>query len=161
MPLEVVKLFMDQLVQVSKNSRLMNSRSLKDSGRSLAFSNQGLSGQALLADSRLVHLAAHQKCLGQSRSLASLRLDLDAAQSSWQDRRPLFMDDVEEAYKRRRQRYTAFKSKLQPFALSGDSRRGHERTEAFEPPVNPAASPQPLNPALRDFFLRLFSRDRA
>ena len=160
-PLEVVKLFMAQLVQVSQNSRLMNSRSLKDSGRSLAFSAQGLSGQALLADSRLVHLAAHQKCLGQSRSLASQRPDLDAAQNSWQNRRPLFMDDVEEAYKRRRQRYTAFKSKLQPFSLSGDSPRGQERTEAFDPPANPAASPQPLNPALRDFFLRLFSRDRA
>ncbi len=160
-PLEVVRLFMAQLIQVSQNSRLMNSRSLKDSGRSLAFAAQGLSGQALLADSHLVHLSAHQKCLGQSRSLASLRPDLDAAQNSWQDRRPLFMDDVEAAYKLRRQRYSTFKSKLQSFSPSDEVRGERNRGEHFPPPATIAAKPQPLNPALRDFFLRLFSHDRA
>jgi hypothetical protein len=152
---------MAQLVQVSQNSRLMNSRSLKDSGRSLAFADQGISGQALLADSRLVHLSAHQKCLGQSRSLASMRHEIDEAQANWPDRRPVFMEEVEKAYKHRRQRYNAFKTKLQSFSPSEEKQRENSATEPFTPPPPAAAKPQPLNPALRDFFLRLFSRDGA
>jgi hypothetical protein len=158
-PLEVVRLFMAQLVQVSQNSRLMNSRSLKDSGRSIAFAAQGISGQALLADNRLIHLSAHQKCIGLSRSLASMRPDLDAAQNSWKSRRPLFMDDIEEVYRNRRQRYSAFKTKLQSFSPSQEPPREKNADAPFANPPTIADRPQPLHPALRDFFLRLFSRD--
>ncbi len=161
LPSEAVHLFLDQLIQVSQTSRLLDNRSLKNSGRALAFTGQGISGQALVSDGHLVHLAAHQKCIGQSRSLGALREGFDATQNDWQTQKPFFLDDVVESYRQRRQRYNAFKTKLRAFSPSESTEQAEAQQElSYDLPV-PASRPQPLNPALRDFFLRLFSNERA
>ena len=126
------------------------------SRRSLAFANLGICGQALVTEGRLVHLAAHQKCLGQSRPLADLLPSLDAVRSEWEDQRPPYMDNLAEDYARRRRRYNAFKSKLHPFSPSEPAEHPSDILTADE--TDTAPPPRPLNPALHQFFLRLFSR---
>ncbi len=158
LPQEAVPSFMSQIVQASLHSRMMSNRSLKDSGRALAFSHLGINGQVLIADNRLVHLVAHQKCLGRSKSLASLRPGLDEAQQTWNSRRPIFLDDVEATYHRRRQRYNTFKSRLREGPLTAAASPSAYAADADDA-LDAATPPQPLSPALRDFFLHLFSRD--
>ena len=55
------------LVLASKDSKVVQSRSLQDSGRSLVFSSGGISGSALLSGGRPVHLSAHKRCWGYGR----------------------------------------------------------------------------------------------
>ncbi len=158
-PPEAVAPFLQQLVQVSQHSRMMNSRSLKDTSRSLAFSHAGINGQVLISDHRLIHLSAHRKCPGMSRSLAALRPALDEAQQTWPQRRPAFMDDVEATYARRRQRYQTFKSSLRDIPTSDGLRSSASSGQAADD-IHSVPRPHPLSPPLRDFFLRLFTQDR-
>ena len=155
-PPERVHHFLDQVIEACQRTKVMDNRSLKNSGRSLAFANLSISGQALVTGGHLVHLAAHQKCLGQSRPLADLLPSLDAVRSKWEDQRPPYMDNLAGDYARRRQRYNAFKSKLHPFSPSdpleySSSVLATDKTDSAPPPL-------PLNPGLHQFFLRLFSR---
>lgn len=159
LPQEAVPAFMEQLVQASLHSRMMSSRSLKDSGRALAFSHMDINGQVLIADNKLVHLVAHQKCMGRSQSLAALRSGLDDAQQTWNSRRPIFLDDVEATYHRRRQRYNTFKSRLREAPHTATKSTPSSAADTDEV-LDAAAPPHPLSPALRDFFLHLFSGDR-
>lgn len=159
-PPEAIGAFLNQIAHVSQHSRIMNSRSLKDTSRSMAFSRGGVSGQVLISQNRLIHLSAHQKCPGQSRPLADLRSSFDEAKRDWSQQRPSSMDDVEKTYARRRQRYSAFKSSLRNHPTP-PSRPSAPDPGPSQEAVGNAAGPQPLSPALRDFFVALFTKDRA
>ena len=157
---EAIGAFLNQIAHVSQHSRTMNSRSLKEDSRSMAFSRPGINGQVLIYQNRLIHLSAHQKCPGRSRPLAELRSSFDKAKRTWSQRRPLSMDKVEKTYARRRQRYSAFKASLrnQPTIINQPSTTDPAQKDDTTKDTN---RPQPLSPALRDFFLALFTRDEA
>ena len=155
-PPERVHHFLDRVIAACQTTKVLDNRSLKEGGRALAFNNQGISGQALVAKGRLVHLAAHQQCIGHSRSLADLRPALEAIKSDWKNQHPPYIDDLVDDYARRRRRYNAFKSKLQPSTPSKPREQPAGFLAAEE--TESAPSPQPLNPGLHQFFLRLFNR---
>ena len=148
--------FLPQIVEICQQSKVLDARSLKDSGRALAFSGMGISGQALISEGHLVHLAAHQKCIGQIRPLADLVPVMDSARSDWELNRPTSLDSLGKTYVRRRRRYNAFKSKLQEYRPSEQKETPDQIQSSKESESAPA--PIPLNPALHKFFLRLFSR---
>ena len=160
LPAEMVSPFLSQVVQASQKSKLMQSRGLKEGGRSLAFSDHNLNGSALVADGHLVHLAAHQLCLGFSQSFASQRPDLETCRESWTADHPSFIQDLEAEYADRRQRYRTFKERLKPISPSPDAvDPPPEPTARGQDPPETAVAPLPLSNYLHDFFLRLF-RDR-
>ena len=155
-PPEWVHRFLNRVTEACQTTKVLDNRSLKEGGRALAFNNLGISGQALVAKGRLVHLAAHQLCIDQSRSLADLRPSLEAIKGDWENLRPAYIDKLADEYTRRRRRYNAFKSKLQPFSPPKSREQpadfpSSEETESAPPPM-------PLNPGLHQIFLRLFSR---
>lgn len=149
--------FLPHIIEACQKSKVLDNRSLKESGRTVAFANLGICGQALISEGRLVHLAAHQKCIGQSQPLADLLPALDSANTAWEVQRPLYMDNLGEDYARRRRRYNAFKSKLQHFSPNESNEIATQEVLKSNKP-EPAPPPRPLNPALHKFFLRLFSR---
>lgn len=158
--------FMPHIIEACQKSKVLNNRSLKESGRSLAFAAMGISGQALISEGRLIHLSAHQKCIGQSQPLADLVPTMESARSDWEDHRPPSLDTLGEDYIRRRRRYNAFKSKLQDFSPSDTSKTGKTgktsktHNEILTADTSKSApAPRPLNPELHKFFLRLLSRD--
>ena len=155
-PPERIHLFLNRIIEACQKTKVLDNRSLKEGGRALAFNTLGISGQALVAKERLVHLVAHQQCIGHSRSLADLRPSLEAIKNDWEEQRPAYMDKLAGDYAHRRRRYNAFKSKLQPSTHSED----REKLAHFLPTTDTesAPQPQPLNPGLHQFFLRLFNR---
>ena len=148
--------FLPHIIEACQSSKVLDNRSLKENGRALAFANMGISGQALVAEGRLVHLAAHQKCIGQSQALADLLPAMDSARADWQQSSPPSLDALGDDYARRRRRYNAFKSKLQNYSPSENG----EVADNIPMPdkIASAPPPLPLNPGLHQFFLRLFSR---
>jgi len=154
-----VRTFLRQIVEASQHSRLLQSRSLKESGRSLAFADRNIAGSALIADGRLVHLSAHQKCLGLSRSFADLQPDLETARAAWEENHPAFLRELEQNYADRRRRYDHFKNELKPvYGPPLPEETDQSRSEWKQEPAQPAVRPLPLNPYLHEFFLRLFRR---
>ena len=154
--------FMPHIIEACQKSKVLNNRSLKGSGRSLAFAAVGISGQALISEGRLIHLSAHQKCIGQSQPLADLVPAMESARSNWDDHRPPSLDTLGKAYIRRRRRYNAFKSKLQDFSPSdtcdsSKTSKTHNEIQTADTSKS-APAPRPLNPELHKFFLQLFSR---
>lgn len=157
LPAEMVAPFLAQLVQVSQQSKLMQSRGLKEGGRSLAFSNHHLSGSALVADGHLIHLSAHQRCLGFAQPFASQKPDLETSRESWTAEHPFFIQELEAEYADRRKRYRSFKERLKPISPSpGAVDAPPDETEKKKRPLETAAHPLPLSNYLHDFFLRLF-----
>ena len=157
-PPESIGAFLNQIAHVSQHSRIMSSRSLKEDSRSMAFSRSGINGQVLIDQNRLIHLSAHQKCPGRSCPLAELRASFDKAKRTWSQRRPPSMDNVEKTYARRRQRYSVFKASLrnQPTQINQPSTTHPAQKDNTTKDTN---RPQPLSPALRDFFVALFTRN--
>ena len=157
-PPESIGAFLKQIAHVSQHSKIMSGRSLKEDSRSMAFSRPGINGQFLIDQNRLIHLSAHQKCPGRNRPLAELRSGFDKARRTWSKRRPLSMDKVEKTYARRRQQYSAFKASLrnQPTMINQPSTT--DPSKEYDT-IEDTNRPQPLNPALRDFFIALFTRD--
>ena len=157
-PPEAIGTFLNRISHVSQHSRIMNSRSLKEDSRSMAFSRSGINGQVLIFQNRLIHLTAHQKCPGRSRPLKELRSSFEKTQRTWSQRRPPSMDKVEKTYARRRQRYRAFKASLrnQPPQIDQTAFTDPAHIEGTTRKPN---RPKPLSPVLRDFFVALFTRD--
>ena len=157
-PQDKIEAFLPQLVQATLNSKVMQNRGLQSRGRTLAFSGNGLSGSALLADDQLVHLCAHQQCWGQSRAFSSLLDEMEEERISWDEERPSFLRDLGQAYADRRQRYNSFKAQLSPGLaspnLSDMLQRDNGKNAKKGGP--PAPRPLPLNSFLHEFFLNLF-----
>jgi hypothetical protein len=160
LPPPLVPVFLQQVVEASRHSRLLPGRGLKESGRAAAFTDRAVTGAALVADGELIHLSAHMRCLGQGEPAARLRPELERVRAEWEDERPGFLADLAERYRPRRQRYQAFKDRIRPPvpgpAPVEEPRRGGT---SAPPPVEPAPRPVPLSPGLHRFFLRLFSRE--
>ena len=159
-PPEAIGTFLNQIAHVSNHSRIMTSRSLEEDSRSMTFSRPGINGQVLIYQNRLIHLTAHQKCPGRSRPLVELKSSFDKTQRTWSQRRPPSMDNVEKTYARRRQRYSTFKASLRnrPTQINQTALTDPARIEDTTRKPN---RPKPLSPALRDFFVALFTRDSA
>ena len=150
---------LDDLVRASKDSKVVQSRSLQDSGRSLVFSSGGISGSALLSGSRPVHLSAHKRCWGYGRPFDEQVGMLETGQTAWAAEQRSFIDRLERDYSQRKRRYKAFKESLAPDW--GPSRERDDSTyeETFESEkFDSAVQPLPLNAGIHQFFLRLFRR---
>ena len=161
-PPELVEQFVPNLISVSRQSNIMQNRSLKGTGRTQVFNGKGISGSALISEGELVHLSAHQKYLGQSKPFTSLSEDLTQRQTQWESDNAALINDLEQSYSRRRQRYDSFKDRLAP-VLNPDIQSGAVKPfdEVSIPAtrrVDNAPRPQPLSQSLHDFFLELFRR---
>lgn len=156
---DMVPTFLHRVIDASQHSKLLESRGLKAGGRSLAFADRNINGSALVADGHLVHLTAHQKCLGLSQPFGDLQPELETTRTAWENEHPAFIQDLEQNYADRRRRYRNFKEGLKP--ISGPSLPvddlQHDDAPLQTPPET-AVRPLPLNPFLHGFFLRLFNR---
>ena len=160
-PPAAIGAFLNQIAHVSQHSRIMNSRSLKEDSRSMAFSRRGINGQVLISQNRLIHLSAHQKCPGQSRPLAELRSSFDEAKRDWSQRSvPLPWTTLKRPM-RAVAGATAHSNRLCAITPPQPSRPSAPDPGPSQDAVGNTAGPQPLSPALRDFFVALFTKDRA
>ena len=150
---------LDDLVRASKDSKVVQGRSLRDSGRSLVFSSGGISGSALLSGSRPVHLSAHKRCWGYGRPFDEQVSVLETGQSAWAAEQGSFIDRLERDYSQRKRRYKAFKESLAPDWGTSSERDDSIDEETFDTEeLDSAAQPVPLNAGIHQFFLRLFKR---
>jgi hypothetical protein len=152
--------FLTRIVEVSVNSRVVQSRSLQSSGRTLVFTGGGIAGSALVDDGRLIHLCAHQKCLGQSSPFASQLDDLEKERASWQAGNTSFLANLQQDYADRRKMYNAFKARLTPGAnpqIQNGTLEPYQDLDTDKAAPR-ARKPMPLNSFLHNFFLNLFRR---
>ena len=151
--------FLPDVSRVSVNSRVVQSSSLQSTGRTLVFSGRGIAGSALLDDGRVIHLSAHQKCLGGSAPFEDQLSDLQREKEDWQRINDNLVAELEKDYARRRKTYRSFKSQLAP--VQGRKPQPGEFNsfeETGSPPVE-SDRPTPLSESLHSFFLDLFRRD--
>ena len=150
-----VKTVLAEIAEASKNNLVLQSRSLKSAGRSLAFTGNGVSGTALLSGDNLVHLSAHQRCWGQDELFDSVCDELESARDAWATEHNGFLRNLASDYSNRRKRYNEFKSRM-----SSDSRSNSETeyvaSPAGEEVETTTSKPMPLSPHVHDFFLTLF-----
>ena len=150
---------LDDLAHASRDSKVLQSRSLQSSGRSLVFSADGISGSALLSGSHPVQLAAHKRCWGHGRPFFEQLDELESGQKRWHSQQRSFVDQLERDYSKRRRRYKAFKDSLKPkwkeseVAIEPDFDDGFASEERDSSPA-----PVPLNPSVHQFFLDLFKK---
>ena len=147
---------LDELAHASRDSKLVQSRSLESSGRSLVFSADGISGSALLSGSHPVHLAAHKRCWGYGKPFADQLDELESGRKLWNSEQRSFVNQLERDYSQRRRRYKAFKDSLKPKWATSDRHDEFEEFASEEEDSSPA--PVPLNPAVHEFFLQLFKK---
>lgn len=159
-PPDQVRQLPANLVAACRHSRTVDSRSLRDGGRSQVFAGDGISGSALVVGGRLVHLTAHKRCWGFGRPFEDQVDELESDRRSWQAEHGSFAADLDRQYTRRRREYDRYKRSLSP-----QSYLRHGATDALEldedesPRDGPdAARPVPLNPSTYGFFLRLFRK---
>ena len=158
-PQKKVEDFLTSVADVSVKSRVVQSRSLQSTGRTAVFSGRGITGSALVDDGRVIHLVAHQKCLGDSSPFADQLVDLKRGSDTWRSQHGRFLDDLEHEYQQRSRSYRTYKSNLAPVAAP-QVHNGELEPYDFDTGSKPAgaARPQPLNTSLHDFFLGLFRR---
>ena len=156
---EKVEDFLTRVAEVSVNSRVVQSRSLQSTGRTAVFSGRDIAGSALVDDGRVIHLVAHQKCLGESSLFADQLVDLKRNSDNWRAEHGGFLDNLQRDYQERSRSYRTYKSNLAPMAAS-QLQNGELEPAVFDTgdQRRTAAQPQPLNNYLHDFFLGLFRR---
>ncbi len=159
LPQDKVDRFLDQVAEVSVNSRVVQSRSLQSSGRTAVFSGRGIAGSALVDGGRVIHLVAHKKCPGESSPFAEQLSQLQQNSDNWRAQRGGFLAQLERDYRDRSRDYRSFKAKLAPVS------EPQIHTKELEPydfdtgdNASPSPRPQPLNAFMHDFFLGLFRR---
>lgn len=156
-PLQTVRALLDEIVVASRASKVVHSRSLRDSGRSQVFCAGGISGAALIAGGRLVHLGAHKRCWGFGRPFAEQLGDLERDRTLRESEQEQLHERLGREYAARRKRYGSFLKCLSPVG----PRRDAEPASWEEPGVDEADTaprPLPLHPGLHRFFLELFRR---
>ena len=157
-PADQVRGLMAELIEVSRDCRVMQSRSLRDSGRSLVFSSKGISGSALLSEDELIHLSAHKKCWGSGRPFAEQRGDLVLEQSEWEEEGRDHARQIGRAYAKRKRRYDSFKESLGvtvrdlPTDVDDFVDDLSDQQEEEHVPL-----PRPLSRPIHEFFVQLFS----
>jgi hypothetical protein len=148
---------LDELVEASRSSKVVHSRSLRDSGRTQVFSKGAITGSGLVSAGHLVHLSAHKRCWGTGRPFSDQLPDLKAERAQrTSDHAPL-LAQLDDDYSRRHKRYRSFLRRLTPSRTTSEEPYVvPEDEEATEGPE--AVQPLPLSASLHDFFLRLFRR---
>ena len=159
-PPDQVRRLPASLVAACRHGRTVDSRSLRDGGRSQVFSGEGVSGSALVSGGRLVHLAAHKRCWGFGRPFDEQVGQLDAERQSWLDEHGGFAADLERQYTRRQREYDRYKRGLSaqshPAPRTGDDDAFGSVGHLSDQPD--AARPVPLSEGTYGFFLRLFRK---
>ena len=155
-PIDQVEGLMNELVEVSRDSKVVQNRSLRDSGRSLVFSSKGISGSALLVADRLLHLSAHKRCWGSGRPFADQVEDLARCRANWEKCGQDHARQLGRAFQKRKKRYGSFVNSLAPAVT-------HMVEDPDYPKSAPASGhgdaplPRPLGTPIHDFFIQLFS----
>ncbi|MBT3345121.1 MAG: hypothetical protein HN712_07215 [Gemmatimonadetes bacterium] len=146
---------LNELIEASRNSKVVHSRSLRDSGRTQVFNKGAITGSGLVSGGRLVHLTAHKRCWGTGRPFHDQLPGLEQDRSLRVDEQADLLAQLEDDYKKRRKRYRSFLRGLTPSRtttqepfVATDEEQEDDDDIAFEP--------MPLSGALHEFFLRLF-----
>lgn len=156
-PLQTVRALLDEIVVASRASKVVHSRSLRDSGRSQVFCAGGVSGAALVAGGRLVHLGAHKRCWGFGRPFAAQLGDLERDRQLRESEQTELHDRLGREYAARRKRYGSFLKSLSPIVSRRDTQPAYwDETNVDAADTTPR--PIPLHPGLHQFFLELFRR---
>ncbi len=155
-PVDQVEGLMDDLVEVSRDSKLVQNRSLRDSGRSLVFSSKGISGSALLSGDRVIHLSAHKRCWGSGRPFAEQVRDLIRDQSEREEEGQDHARQIGRVFSKRKKRYRSFVDSLTPSV----THQAVDDPDYFESSSDSASDdaplPRPLSAPIHDFFIQLF-----
>ena len=88
----------DELIDASRSSKVVHSRSLRDSGRTQVFSAGGIAGSGLVAGGQLVHLSAHKRCWGFGRPFAEQLGELERDQRQRGSEQKQLLDRLESDY---------------------------------------------------------------
>lgn len=156
-PVDQVESLMDELVEVSRDSKLVQNRSLRDSGRSLVFSSKGIVGTALLSGDRVVHLSAHKRCWGSGRPFADQVDDLIRDQKEREELGQDHARQIGRVFSKRKKRYRSFKEALAPSITHETMDDVDYYSESDQASANVEAPlPRPLSAPIHDFFIQLF-----
>ena len=155
-PKTQVDTLFDDLTEASVNNRVVQNRSIHDSGRALVFSNQTISGSALITGDKLVHLAAHKKCWGSSLPFVQQLDEFEQNRIEWQTEGKDLSNYLEQNYNRRRKEYQSFKNGLKPVTTQRLVGKQRPQEEAYTAEDKFSPQPKPLSSGLHEFFLNLF-----
>ena len=157
-PTDQVNGLMDEIIEVSRDCKVVQNRSLRDSGRSLVFSSKGISGSALLSADRLIHLSAHKRCWGSGRPFVDQVKELVRGREDWEKQGQDLAGRLERAFAKRKKRYRSFKDSLAPVVSDPHleeppdcSKAGNDKLHREDAPL-----PRPFSARIHDFFLQLF-----
>ena len=157
-PAHQVHGLMDELIEVSRDCRVVENRSLRDSGRSLVFSSKGISGSALLCGDRLLHLSAHKRCWGSGLPFADQAADLAQGKADWEAQGSDHARQIGRAYSKRRKRYNSFIESLATTVHDTVTVDEDFSDDLLLPPEGDSVPlPRPLSRPIHEFFVQLFS----
>jgi len=136
-----------RLIEASLHSKVVQSRSLQDSGRTQVFTDGGLSGSVLTDGGQVLHLTAHDQVE-----------ELERERSLWFDQNRAFLEKLARQYSRRRRLYRAFKNGLSPESPPAGAvdENTWSQGDDDEGAGAPAPRPLPLHQGVHEFFVRLF-----
>ncbi len=155
-PVDQVESLMDELVEVSRDSKLVQNRSLRDSGRCLVFSSKGISGSALLSGDHVIHLSAHKRCWGSGRPFADQVHDLIRDQREREEQGQDHTRQIGRAFSKRKKRYRSFKEALTP-SITHQTIDDPDYSQSIPTSAyDEAPLPRPLSALIHDFFIQLF-----
>ena len=156
-PGAVVRALLDELVEASHSSKVVQNRSLRDAGRTQVFAAGGITGSGLVANGDIVHLTAHKRCWGFGRPFSEQLADLETDRVLREGELTGLFERLECECGPRKKRYRSYLKRLYHVAAQTP-----ERAQFFEDvddeAADTAARPLPLNPRLYRFFLELFRR---
>lgn len=156
-PAASVRTVLDELVEASLHSKIVQNRSLRDSGRTQVFAAGGITGSSLMAGGDLIHLTAHKRCWGFGRPFSEQLGDLETDRCLREEELAELFEQLESQYSSRRKRYRSYLKGLQPTADRSPERPMlHDEADDDDPDAS--ERPLPLSPLLHRFFLELFRR---
>ena len=156
-PVNLVDSVLGEIVDASRTGKVMQTRSLRDGGRTQVFAAGGIHGSGLVAGGRPVHLCAHKRCWGYGRPFVDQLPGLDSDRQAREDEMAGLFARLEAEYAPRRKRYRAFLRDLRPTSPATQEPEFFPDA-AGDAPGDLAEPPLPLHPGLHRFFLSLFRK---
>jgi hypothetical protein len=156
-PGATVRTLLDELVDASHHGKVVQNRSLRDSGRTQVFAAGGITGSGLVAEGRLVHLTAHKRCWGFGQPFSEQLGDLETDRLLREGELAGLLDRLEHECAPRRKRYRSYLKRLQPVATPAPEREPFV-VDDYDEVTDTSPRPLPLNANLHRFFLELFRR---
>lgn len=157
-PASQIKGLLQELVQASRSSKVVQHPSLRDSGRTQVFAENGLTGSGLVAEGRLVHLSAHKRCWGHGRPFSEQLGELESDRLLREEELADLFSRLRDEYRPRRKRYRSYLKTLEPSHARTLEEGGQDAGDREDEPADDAPRPLPLNPSLQRFFVELFRR---